>query len=131
MALSPTLVDREQNKFVETSDGKTAVRVVSAPSDPTYVQQTGFAGASNTRPSITNVDATALASNTSRKYASFTNNGGATIYLKLGATAVVNQGIPLGPNEMFEIKGDNLFTGAVHAIKSTAIAVNLDVFEGS
>lgn len=27
MALSPTLVDREQNKFFETPDGNTAVRV--------------------------------------------------------------------------------------------------------
>ena len=138
MALSPTLVDREQAKFRPGTSG-TESRVAVDLEGPslTAIQSIdtkstrAFSGAANTRPSVTNVDATVLASNASRKYALFVNNTAATIYLKLGAAAVVNQGIQLGPNDRYEITSDNLFTGAVHAIKSTAVAVNLDVFEGS
>lgn len=85
----------------------------------------------HTRPSVTNVSSTILASNTSRKSALITNNGGVTVYLKLGATAVVNQGIPLGPNDSYAIGPSNLWTGSIMAVKATATALAIDVFEGT
>jgi hypothetical protein len=83
----------------------------------------------NTRPGITAVSSIALAANPDRKYASFFNQSGSVIYLKLGAAAVLNQGIRMPNNSIFEINADNLFTGAVHAITGAGTQ-NLDIFEG-
>lgn len=94
-------------------------------------ESAAFSTASNTRPSVTNVASTILAANSNRKYVLISNNTGATIYLKLGATAVVDQGIRIGPNDFYEIRLINLWTGSISAIKATAVAVNLDVFEGT
>ena len=129
MALTGTTTgDFEKSKFVEspTRSGEAAVEVVIG-SNAVFVIGSG----ANTRPAVTNVSAVALAANTARKYASFSNHTNADIFIKLGSAAVVNQGILIPPDGIYEITLDKLFTGIVYAIKSTAASVNIDVFEGT
>lgn len=90
----------------------------------------GFSTSSNTRPNVTTSSSTILAANTSRKYAYIMNNSGSTIYIKFGAAAVLNQGIPITSGGMFEINKNNLFLGAINAIKSGG-TVAVDVYEGT
>lgn len=92
---------------------------------------TGFATGANTRPSINNVSSNILASNPARKYAYIFNQSGVAIFIKLGAAAVINQGIRIPDNSMYEINSDNLWTGDIFAIKNLATAVNIEVFEGT
>lgn len=128
MSIQGTLQDREFQKFVEspTRPGNAVPEVVIG-STSVFT----FSASANTRPTVTNVSAAVLASNTNRKYACFSNNTNVDIFIKLGATAVVDQGIVIKPGQIYEIKLDNLFTGSVNAIKLTAASVNLDVFEGT
>ena len=92
---------------------------------------TGFSTGSNTRPAVTSTSSTILASNVNRKFAYIFNQTGSIIFLKFGATAVVNQGIRLADNATYEIDADNLWTGDVMAVKSAAASVNIEVFEGT
>jgi hypothetical protein len=73
----------------------------------------------HTAPTIGNTTTAALAANTSRLYALFINDSDETIYLKLGAAAVLNAGIRLNANggsyEMSAGQG-NLYTGVVNGI---------------
>jgi len=61
----------------------------------------------------------ALAANANRKYALLINDSDTTIYVKLGAAAVANQGVRLNANggsyEMSNLSG-NLYIGAINAI---------------
>jgi len=91
----------------------------------------GFSTGSSTTPTINNVSSVVLAANTNRKYAYVFNQTGVVIYLKLGATAVIGEGIRLVNNSMFEILDSNLWTGTITAIKSGATGVALDIFEGT
>ena len=62
-----------------------------------------------------------LASNSDRLHALFVNDSDTTIYLKLGAAAVLNEGIRLNANGgAYEINWTNLFTGAVYGIHGSA-----------
>lgn len=74
----------------------------------------------------------ALAANANRKYARFINDSDNTIYLKIGAAAVLNQGIRLNANggsyEMSAATG-NLDLRAVYCI-TTLAGQNLIVGEG-
>ena len=74
----------------------------------------------------------ALSANSNRVYALFINDSDTVIYLKLGAAAVVNQGIRLnasgGAYEMSKKIG-NLYKEAINAITSAANK-NLLVIEG-
>ena len=76
----------------------------------------------HTAPSIGATTTAALASNANRLYALFINDSNEVIYLKLGAAAVLNQGIRLnasgGSYEMSKLLG-NLYTGAINAICAT------------
>ena len=73
----------------------------------------------HTAPSIGATTTEALASNANRLYALFINDSNEVIYLKLGAAAVLNQGIRLNANggsyEMSKLLG-NLYTGAINGI---------------
>jgi len=67
--------------------------------------------------SVLATSTTALAASTSRRFALFVNDSDETIYLTLGATAVLNRGIRLnagGGN--YEINSTNLYTGVVSSI---------------
>ena len=128
MPMSPNIDYREYEKFRDGATGlQSRVAVTLEGFNPS---STGHSAASNTTPSVTTSSTEILAANTNRKYACIFNNTGAAFYLKFGATAVVNQGIRLGPNEKFEIKLDNLWLGAVNAIRASGAAA-IDVFEGT
>jgi len=73
-----------------------------------------------------------LAANPSRRSAVFVNDSNKPIYLSLGATAVLNQGImlPTAGNRKFEINDSNLYLGVVNAIAEGG-AKNLTVTEGT
>lgn len=94
------------------------------------LQSTAFASGVNTRPTVTGTSSIVLASNTNRKYAFLFNQSGAVIYIKLGAIAVVGEGIRVPNNEIYEINRDNLFTGDIHAIRGAGSGA-IEVFEGS
>ncbi len=58
-----------------------------------------------------------MSSNSNRVAATFVNDSNETIYLALGSTATMNQGIRLSANGgTFRIDQTNLYTGAVSAI---------------
>ena len=86
----------------------------------------------HTQPSIGATTTEALASNANRLYALLENDSNETIYLKLGAAAVLNQGIRLNANggnyEMSKLLG-KLYTGAINAICATG-GKTLLVLEG-
>jgi len=103
------------------------VDVLTEPSgDGTYTTPT------HTAPSIGSSTTTALAANASRLYAMFINDSDEVIYLKLGASAVLNEGIRLNANggsyEMSKKIG-NLYTGVVNGICTSGDKVCL-VCEG-
>lgn len=72
--------------------------------------------------SVVNVGTTSttlLSSNTSRKYALLVNDSDEDVYIKLGATAVLNQGIRINANGgSYELSlgNGNLYTGSVNGI---------------
>lgn len=82
---------------------------------------------------VTTASQAALAANANRLYALLINDGDTTIYLKLGAAAVANQGIRLNANggsyEMSRKTG-NLYTGAINAIHGGTGTKTLTITEG-
>lgn len=133
MPMSPNRQDRDLDNFDQDPvDGRAnrRVDVRNTNTNPQPVIGAQFATSSNTRPTVSSTSSVVLSANANRRYAHFINNGTTTIFLKLGDTAVASQGIPLGPTEMYEITMYNLFTGAIHAIKTGASAA-LDVYEGT
>lgn len=96
------------------------------------VQLTGSITETATTTTVGVATGQVLAANAARKYASFQNDSDTVIYLKIGSSAVLNQGVRLNPNggvyEM-SINTGNLDTRAVNAISSVA-SKNLLVREG-
>jgi len=94
-----------------TDDDADAVRTKDT--DGVYTTPT------HTHPSVGSGTTQALAANANRLYGLFVNDSNETIYLKLGADAVLNQGIRLNANggsyEMSKKLG-NLYTGTINAI---------------
>lgn len=87
----------------------------------------------HTTGSMSDTSAAALAANNARKYALIVNDGGVTVYLNLGGTAVASEGIRLNADGgSYEISRDsgNLFSGAINGITSSGTATVL-VTEGS
>jgi len=86
----------------------------------------------HTQPSIAATTTVALVANANRLYALLVNDSVETIYIKLGAAAVLNQGIRLNANggsyEMSKKQG-NLYVGAINGI-STSGTMALLVTEG-
>ena len=86
----------------------------------------------HTHPTIGSTTTAALAANTSRRYALLENDSDEVIYVKIGAAAVLNQGIRInasgGSYEMSAEIG-NLNTGAINAICASGSKVLL-VVEG-
>jgi hypothetical protein len=87
----------------------------------------------HTAVNVTAVSGAALAANADRLYALCINDSDEVIYLKLGAAAVVNEGIRLnadgGSYEMSAAEG-NLYLGAINAIHGGAGNKVLTVLEG-
>lgn len=89
-----------------------------------------FATPTNTRPTVTTTSSIILASNADREYGRIDNQSGAVIYIKMGATAVVGEGIRLTNNDFLELTKDKLWTGDVHAIRNAGSGA-VEVFEGT
>ena len=73
----------------------------------------------HTAPTIGATSTAALAANANRLYALLVNHSDETIYLKEGANAVLDEGIPLlvkGSHYEMSGKFGNLYTGAINAI---------------
>lgn len=86
----------------------------------------------HTAPSIGVATTAALAANANRKYALIINDSDTVIYLKIGAAAVLNEGIRLnaqGGSYEMSVGYGNLDTRAINAISSVAAKVLL-VTEG-
>lgn len=100
-------------------------------------QSWGFGTAPHTVGSVSTASIIALSANANRRYALFINDSDTVIYLKLGATAVANQGIRLNgggtASDRYEmtIGAGNLYTGAVHAIHGGSGTKILLVTEGT
>jgi hypothetical protein len=92
-----------------------------------------YTTATHTTLGVTTSSQTALAANTSRKYALFVNNSDTEAFLKIGATAVANEGIRLnaygGSYEMLPSDG-SLNTGAVNVIHGGTGSKTLLITEG-
>ncbi len=87
----------------------------------------------HTEGSATDTTSAALAANDSRMYAMFQNDGDVTVYLRLGADAILNEGIRINANGgSYEISDrlGNLFLGAVNCIAASGTNVVL-VLEGT
>lgn len=86
----------------------------------------------HTAPTIGNTTTVALAANTTRRYLLLVNDSTEDIYIKLGAAAVMNQGIRINANggsyEMSKKLG-NLYTGAINGICTSGSKILL-VTEG-
>lgn len=73
----------------------------------------------------------ALVANNDRYYALFQNDSDAVMYLRLGETAVANQGIRLSANGgWYEMNWTNLYQGVVNVICTVAGKV-LTITEGT
>ena len=87
----------------------------------------------HTAVTVTTASGAALAANAVRLYALLINDSDETIYLKLGATAVANEGIRLnanGGNYEMSKKLGNLYTGVINAIHGGTGSKKLLVLEG-
>lgn len=119
------LLKKADGKFVllrGSNDGSVVVNVGGSITTMTH-----------THPNVTTTSSTALAANANRKTALLVNDSDTVIYLKLGATAVANQGIRLnasgGSYEMSAALG-NLYLGAINAIHGSTGTKVLLVTEG-
>lgn len=108
---TPYSVQEVENAEFDATNKRKNVAVVSEPG--------AYTTAAHTTLSVTTTSQAALAANTTRLYALLVNDSDTTIYVKIGATAVANQGIRLNVNggsyEMSKKLG-NLNTGAINAI---------------
>lgn len=87
----------------------------------------------HTTASMTSTSAAVLAVNNDRKYALVVNDGSATVYLNLGATAVANQGVRVNANGgSYEISREagNLTGVVINGITASGTATML-ITEGS
>lgn len=87
-----------------------------------------FTGGTNSSSTISpTTDKIVLAANSNAFYRSVCNDSSNGVYLTLDATATMNIGILLNASSVashcYEMKGDNLFLGAVHAIAATTSSV--------
>ena len=104
---------------VAVSDITTGTVDVANVVDVAIADANAYTTPTHTVISVTTSSSVALAANANRLYALLVNDSDTEIYIKLGATAVANQGIRLnafgGSYEMSAMLG-NLYTGAINAI---------------
>lgn len=72
-----------------------------------------------------------LAANGARSYALIQNLSSVNVFLRLGETAVTNEGIRLGPGGSYEISSHNknLFHGAVNGLAESGSGNRVSVLE--
>lgn len=106
--------------------------VIASDQSVLSIKGVGFSTMTQTAVNATNVNATLLAANASRRYVLVYNQSGSTVFVSFGATAAVaNTGLRLANNSSYEITADNLFLGALNVIKVGAAAASIDVMEGA
>jgi hypothetical protein len=66
---------------------------------------------------------TLLAANDRRRWAIICNTGAEDLWIGLGATAVVGQGICVAPDDSFVMDGDNIWRGSVTGILAANTSV--------
>jgi hypothetical protein len=82
-------------------------------------------------PAAIDTGVVAIAANASRKHAIIVNRSTTeTVDLFLGALGLFGAGLPLLPQQAYEINSTNLYTGIVRAITASGITANLSVLEG-
>lgn len=98
------------------------------------VTAAAFATVTNTSPSLTSATATQiLAANANRKYAYISNNTGFSVSIQFGSGTGLNstsKGLVIATGNFYELKGDNLYTGAIFAYTQAGGTV-LGVAEGT
>lgn len=98
------------------------------------VTAAAFSTVTNTTPTLTANSATQiLASNVNRKYAYISNNTGFSVSIQFSSATGLNstsKGLVIATGNYYELKGDNLYTGAVFAYTQAAGTV-LGIAEGT
>lgn len=87
----------------------------------------------NTYPVIPKNTATLiLSANTNRKFAYISNNSGSVVNIQLGSDVGLSAttGLVVPPNEKYELRGDNLYTGDVYAYTG-GNGVTISISEGT
>lgn len=112
--------------------GRLLIKVGNSDIEPVPTKLTGSITLTHTTASVTTTSGQVLASNINRKYALLINDSDTTIYLKIGANAVANQGIRLNANGGYYemLLGQNLATGAINAIHAGVGSKTILVTEG-
>ena len=112
-------------KVIDLGDGTHAIACAD-------IDEGEYTTPTHTQPSIGATTTEALAGNANRLYVLIVNDSVETVYIKLGAAAVLNQGIRLNANggsyEMSRKLG-NLYVGVINGIGTSGAAVLL-VTEG-
>lgn len=118
----PTLTNTQQAAIQVDSKGRLLISNSETP----------ISTASNTIVSVSNAASTQiLASNTNRRMVYISNNNNKSLWIKLGAAAVVGQGIEIGGGGTFGIDSTSLWVGTVNGIMAGGSSANIDVFEGT
>lgn len=83
-----------------------------------------FNTVATTTPTVPGNTATLIiAANPARKYLMISNPSGSLAYIAFGSTTglTTSSGIPIVAKSFYELKGDNLYTGAIYAISASSI----------
>lgn len=84
-----------------------------------------------TNPTITDTGVVAIPANTARKHAIIVNRSTTnTVNLFFGVLGTFGAGLPLVPQQNYEINNANLYTGVIRGITSTGLTAILSVTEG-
>lgn len=82
-----------------------------------YMPQIGSSSVTHTRTTLTaNTSTQIAATNTNRKWLYISNQSGATVYIKFGVTAVINQGIEISNNTIWKMSAVELYLGIINVI---------------
>jgi len=118
----------QADKFLRVIIGREAG--ASAATSVTVTSGRKVSTATNTAVSVGAASTAILSANSTRLFAILVNDSDEEIYLALGDTAVMNEGIRLNASGgSFEINSNNLYTGAITAICTSGGKV-LTVVEG-
>lgn len=84
-----------------------------------------------TNPTITDTGVVAIAANAARKHAIIVNRSTAnTVSLFFGTLGTFDAGLPIVPQQSYEINNANLYTGVIRGVTATGLTANLSVIEG-
>lgn len=82
-----------------------------------------------TQVSVGTTSITIISANVNRKYAHVSNNSGESIFIQFQVSAMLNQGVKIGPGGFYTLEETNLWRGDINAIGLIAGQL-IDVLEG-